>query len=62
MLPKAACRMTRLLLDLGEHPLLLIFRQRRPDFTADDAGQARDDEIGPAIALAFEQELGNRDT
>ncbi len=45
--------------DLREHPFLLIFGQRWPCLTAESAGQARDDEIGPAITLAFEHDFRN---
>ena len=35
--------------------------QRRPDLRAEHAVQARDDEIGPAVALAVEQDFGDRE-
>jgi hypothetical protein len=45
--------------DLAEDALLLIFRQLGPRLAAHDARQARDDEIRPAVALAFGDDLGN---
>jgi hypothetical protein len=46
--------------DLAEHTFLVRFRQRGPHVRAQDTRQARDDEIGPAIALSFGDDLGNR--
>jgi len=48
--------------DLHEHALLLVFRQGRPYFGANGARQPRDDEIRPIVALALEQDVGNRQT
>jgi hypothetical protein len=47
---------------MPKYALLLVFRQRWPYFGADGAVQPRDHEIRPAVALAREQQLGNRDT
>ena len=49
------------LADLRQHALLLVLRQDRPRLTAHHAGQARDDEIRPLVAFAFEHDFRNRD-
>src|SRR6266851_9139781 len=49
------------LADLSEDALFLILRQRRPRFRAEDAGQARDDQIWPLVAFAFNHDFRNRD-
>ena len=40
---------------------LSLFRQRRPRFRAEHARKPRDDEIRPPVALAFDDDFGDRD-
>ena len=49
------------LADLSQHALLLVLRQSRPRLRAQHAGQPRDDQIRPLVALAFEHDFRNRD-
>src|ERR1700681_393308 len=49
------------LADLRQDALLLILRQSGPRLRAQDAGQTRDDQIRPTVALALQHDFRNRD-
>ena len=56
----ARCTSRNGLADFGKDALLVLFRQRRPCFRAQHARQPRDDEIWPSVALAFNDDFGDR--
>src|SRR6266850_1429275 len=49
------------LADLRQDPLLLVFGQSGPRLGAENAGESRDDKVGPLIALALDHDFRNRD-